>query len=83
MNKTVIILLICLQIYQLHALYDDSKYIIQLETSTFKEVVLQSEIPWYINFGNDNCHRCRGLIKEYEKAAKYMEGKIKFGFVDT
>ena len=65
-----------------YCLYENSQHVIVLKSNNFRELVLESKYPWYLNFGHDDCFSCFDFAKEYENAAKYVKGKVNFGYVD-
>jgi len=57
-------------------------FVKHLNSENYKDEVLNSEVPWFVNFGTDECEECKAFIKEYDKAAKYEQGRVKFGYVN-
>jgi len=57
--------------------------VITLTSSNFKELVLQSEDEWLVEFFAPWCGHCKNLEPEWKKAAKQLKGRMKLGAVDA
>ena len=66
------------------SLYDNSHYVVTLNTATSRERVMKSDIFWFLVFGHDECRECLGFQPEYESAAYRLrdDPKVKFGYVN-
>lgn len=66
--KTILLLLTILALGS--CLYENSKNVKTLKWATFKEQVMKSKEPWFLNFGNDNCPECKKFATIWEQAAE-------------
>lgn len=51
--KVIILILAILSVSS--CLYENSEYVKTLEWATFKKTVMESNEPWFLNFGSDDC----------------------------
>lgn len=61
----------------------DSKDVIELTDSNFKETVLDSNDMWLIEFYAPWCGHCQKLAPEWAEAATELKGKVKLGALDA
>lgn len=64
-------------------LFSNSINIIHLTDSSFDEIVVGTENVWIINFYAPWCGYCQTFAPQWMKAAEELDGKIKFGVVDS
>ncbi|PIC41310.1 hypothetical protein B9Z55_008773 [Caenorhabditis nigoni] len=57
--------------------------VVTLTDSNFEKLVLNSKDAWMVEFFAPWCGHCQKLAPEWEKAAKAMAGKVKFGALDA
>ncbi|CAB3239663.1 unnamed protein product [Arctia plantaginis] len=61
----------------------DQSDVITLTDSNFKELVLDSEDLWLVEFYAPWCGHCKNLEPHWAKAATELKGKIKLGALDA
>ena len=61
----------------------DSKDVIELTDSNFKETVLDSNDMWLVEFYAPWCGHCQRLAPEWARAATELKGKVKLGALDA
>ncbi|GBP29041.1 Protein disulfide-isomerase A6 homolog [Eumeta japonica] len=61
----------------------DKSDVITLTDSNFKELVLDSEDMWLVEFFAPWCGHCKNLEPHWAKAASELKGKIKVGALDA
>ncbi|XP_022126074.1 protein disulfide-isomerase A6 homolog [Pieris rapae] len=61
----------------------DKSDVITLTDSNFKEMVLDSEDMWLVEFYAPWCGHCKNLEPHWAKAATELKGKVKLGAVDA
>ncbi|KAG0230845.1 protein disulfide isomerase (PDI) protein [Actinomortierella wolfii] len=66
----------------LAGLYNKNDPIIELTPKNFDEEVLRSDHLVFVEFYAPWCGHCKNLVPTYRKAAKNLEGIVKFGAVD-
>ena len=64
------------------AFYDSNSKVIHLTKDNFNELVTNSDDLWIVEFYAHWCGHCKSLVPEYDKAAKALNGMVKFGAVD-
>eukprot|EP00755_Sulcionema_specki_P032304 Sspe_Gene.98458::Locus_71874_Transcript_1_1_Confidence_1.000_Length_1586::g.98458::m.98458/K09584/PDIA6, TXNDC7; protein disulfide-isomerase A6 len=57
--------------------------VIDLTSSNFEELVLNSGEPWMVEFFAPWCGHCKNLAPEWAAAATELKGTVKFGAVDA
>ncbi|CAH0724569.1 unnamed protein product, partial [Brenthis ino] len=57
--------------------------VIELTDSNFKELVLDSEDMWLVEFFAPWCGHCKNLEPHWAKAATELKGKVKLGALDA
>ena len=57
--------------------------VVEITEDNFEEEVLQSELPFVIDFYADWCVPCGEMEPVFEEVAKRLEGRVKCGRVDT
>lgn len=57
--------------------------VVQLDDSNFKELVLDSEDLWLVEFFAPWCGHCKNLAPHWAKAATELKGQVKLGAVDA
>jgi len=65
-----------------NALYDSGSDVVQLTASNFKELVLDSDDLWLVEFYAPWCGHCKSLAPEWSKAATALDGFVRMGAVD-
>ena len=78
-NKLYLILLLATS---LNALYDSNSKVIHLTKDNFNDLVINSDDLWIVEFYAPWCGHCKSLAPEYDKAAKALNGMVRFGAVD-
>ncbi|XP_045524723.1 protein disulfide-isomerase A6 homolog [Pieris brassicae] len=61
----------------------DKSDVITLTDSNFKEMVLDSDDMWLVEFYAPWCGHCKNLEPHWAKAATELKGKVKLGAVDA
>lgn len=61
----------------------DTKDVIELTDSNFKETVLDSTDMWLVEFYAPWCGHCQKLAPEWAEAATELKGKVKLGALDA
>ncbi|KAG6460363.1 protein disulfide-isomerase A6 homolog [Manduca sexta] len=61
----------------------DKSDVIELTDSNFKELVLDSEDLWLVEFFAPWCGHCKNLEPHWAKAATELKGKVKVGALDA
>ncbi|XP_045778392.1 protein disulfide-isomerase A6 homolog [Maniola jurtina] len=61
----------------------DKSDVVELTDSNFKELVLDSEDMWLVEFFAPWCGHCKNLEPHWAKAATELKGKVKLGAVDA
>ncbi|VVD02520.1 protein disulfide-isomerase A6 homolog [Leptidea sinapis] len=61
----------------------DKSDVITLTDSNFKEMVLESEDLWLVEFYAPWCGHCKNLEPHWAKAATELKGKVKVGALDA
>ncbi|KAL4713951.1 hypothetical protein ACJJTC_015605 [Scirpophaga incertulas] len=61
----------------------DKSDVITLTDSNFKELVLESEDLWLVEFYAPWCGHCKNLEPHWAKAATELKGKVKLGALDA
>ncbi|KAI8438085.1 hypothetical protein MSG28_010727 [Choristoneura fumiferana] len=61
----------------------DKSDVITLTDSNFKELVLDSEDLWLVEFYAPWCGHCKNLEPQWAKAASELKGKVKLGALDA
>lgn len=61
----------------------DKSDVITLTDSNFKELVLDSEDMWLVEFYAPWCGHCKNLEPHWAKAATELKGKVKLGALDA
>ncbi|XP_028166888.1 protein disulfide-isomerase A6 homolog [Ostrinia furnacalis] len=61
----------------------DKSDVIELTDSNFKELVLDSEDLWLVEFYAPWCGHCKNLEPHWAKAATELKGKVKVGALDA
>ncbi len=54
-----------------------------LTNDNFNDLVFESNDDWLLEFYAPWCGHCKKLAPEWEKAATYLQGKVKVGKVDA
>lgn len=67
---------------QIFTLYSSTDDVIELTSSNFNKLVIQSNDLWMVEFYAPWCGHCKNLAPEYKKAAKALKGFVKIGAVD-
>lgn len=62
---------------------DDKSDVITLTDSNFKELVLESDDLWLVEFYAPWCGHCKNLEPHWAKAASELKGKVKLGALDA
>ncbi|XP_064480553.1 protein disulfide-isomerase A6 homolog isoform X2 [Ornithodoros turicata] len=57
--------------------------VVQLDDTNFKELVLDSEDLWLVEFFAPWCGHCKNLAPHWAKAATELKGQVKLGAVDA
>lgn len=56
-----------------NALYEKSSYVKKIDTMSFDKEVMESNVPWFLHFADDQCGSyCEKTATEFEAAAKLM-----------
>jgi len=64
------------------ALYGANSKVVKLTQANFKEKVMNSQVPWIVEFYAPWCGHCKSMAPAFEKAAKALEGMVNVGAVD-
>lgn len=64
------------------ALFAKNSPVVQLTSSTFKRQVLDIEKPTLVAFTAPWCGHCQRLVPEYDRAARSLDGIVKFANID-
>lgn len=64
------------------ALFSKNSPVVQLSSSNFRKQVLDIEKPTLVAFTAPWCGHCQRLVPEYDRAARSLEGIIKFANID-
>lgn len=65
------------------ALYPASSNVVELTTSNFDKLVINSDEVWIVEFFAPWCGHCQQLVPEYQKAANALKGVVKVGAVNA
>ena len=57
--------------------------VVKLNRKNFNSLVLKSDDMWLISFGSPRCPHCISLKPKWKKLSNQLEGKIKFGEVNS
>lgn len=85
----MIILLIRFEILSVCALlspslaFYESGDVVELTSSNFDRLVIQSDEVWVVEFYAPWCGHCQQLVPEYTKVAKALKGIVKVGAVNA
>lgn len=82
MLPSILLSLLLLPLLTSAALFPKNSKVIQLNSSNFKSQVLNIQKPTMVAFTAPWCGHCQKLVPEYEKAAKSLDGIIKFTNID-
>jgi protein disulfide-isomerase A6 len=80
MSKAIITLALLLALAS--AFYETDSKVVKLTVANFQSEVLDSEDLWLIEFYAPWCGHCKKLAPHYDKAAKALDGIVKFGALD-
>lgn len=61
----------------------DSKDVVELTDSNFKETVVESKDMWLVEFYAPWCGHCKNLAPHWAEAATELKGKVKLGALDA
>ncbi|XP_039757287.1 protein disulfide-isomerase A6 homolog [Pararge aegeria] len=61
----------------------DKSAVVELTESNFKELVLESDDMWLVEFFAPWCGHCKTLEPHWAKAATELKGKVKLGALDA
>lgn len=64
-------------------MYPSSSNVIDLTSSNFDRLVLNSDEIWVVEFYAPWCGHCQQLVPEYQKAANALKGVVKVGAVNA
>ncbi|CAJ0583598.1 unnamed protein product, partial [Mesorhabditis spiculigera] len=64
------------------ALYSKKDDVVELTEQNFKNLVINSDDIWIVEFYAPWCGHCKNLVPEYKKAATALKGVVKIGAVD-
>ncbi|PAV77896.1 hypothetical protein WR25_13991 [Diploscapter pachys] len=64
------------------ALYSKKDDVVELTEQNFKNLVINSDDIWIVEFFAPWCGHCKNLVPEYKKAATALKGIAKVGSVD-
>lgn len=56
---------------------------IELTDSNFKDLVINSDDIWLVEFFAPWCGHCKNLAPQWEQAATDLKGKVKLGALDA
>ncbi len=63
-------------------LHLESPYVVSLNASNWKEVVLESPHAVFVNIGRRECTHCINLVPEWEKLAESVDGLATIAYWD-
>nr|XP_031830578.1 protein disulfide-isomerase A6 homolog [Nomia melanderi] len=66
-----------------HSLYHSNSDVVNVDSSNFDNLVLNSDNIWVVEFYAPWCGHCQQLTPEYNKAATALKGIVKFGAVNA
>ncbi|CAF4525282.1 unnamed protein product [Rotaria sp. Silwood1] len=63
--------------------YSSSDDVIELDSSNFDRLVMQSSDLWFVEFYAPWCGHCQNLAPEWKRVATALKGSVKIGAVDA
>jgi len=76
-------LLFFLAINLVSCMYTAKDDVVDLTEKNFQSQVLDSDVPWLVEFYAPWCGHCKELAPKWIKAATYLKGFVKVGAVDV
>ena len=64
------------------AMYDNDKHVVKLTADNFKDLVINSDELWFVEFYAPWCGHCQKMEPAWKQVAKRLKGVVNVGAVD-